>query len=54
MSVGDHEIEEPDEYAHILWCSIHLTDGPCPHCKDESADRQHQDSIDRDPYDHST
>ena len=43
MSLADHEIEEPDE----AFCTIHLKVLPCPHCRDEQADRDFDTMRDR-------
>ena len=43
MSLADHEIEEPDED----FCTMHMKVLPCPHCRDEQADRDFDTMRDR-------
>ena len=43
MSVAEHEEEEPDED----FCTMHMKVLPCPHCRDEQADRDFDTMRDR-------
>ena len=42
MSIPDCFLDEQDEPE---WCSIHKGYRPCPHCRDEAADREYDKSV---------
>lgn len=47
VSVADSEIEEPDE-VDLGTCGIHhWLYGDCPNCRDDEADRQYDDRVNK-------
>lgn len=40
MSLADYDLDEPSE---LDLCEIHGETLPCPHCRNEAADREYDD-----------